>query len=567
MKNILRIFFILWGTIRCQGYNFTKFADATGAFTSKTLDAYITYDSWRLLYYYNLTEFYDNVASYSDCLEKMASICDLMPERHQCESLLSKHKTMLANLHLDLEYMHDIQTSKQKQRRATPLGFLGTYLFKPAFGIMDEEDSVDISERINGLGGNQQLHTLILEHNLSLIKNTIKITNATFENFRFTVNKLHDYLVNITKDVNEMEHEISMHIDFKYLSATATLLIMEHQRTTHIIKRTLKNTLHGEFTELISYKQLSRDLLEVADNLDDTSTIMFVQDLKQLQEMINIQGSIIDKKLLVEIAIPILRRERYRVHNVVVLPMNHENKTVILDTESKSYLVNNSSRNYIPMRKEDMKNCKVLTNNKILCYPQAETYLESREICESNIIFEHDIETLMATCNINHVPNTNFIEPLTQNVYYIYVIKQMTVRENCPKKPSNFTTLKTTGILEMNPHCEIIINGMNIFAKNVLKREKTYPLFSPYAFHKISLKNLTFLSERETRLKLVPLKYITSNDDFSKLTQKTDEEINRLRTVKDVKRLEHNLLRNNSLLLVGIIILFIIVKFLLKKCC
>lgn len=567
MKNIMQLFFILGEIIRSQGYNFTNFNELTGAFTSKTFNAYITYDTWRLLYYYDLTEFYDNVVSYSQCLDKMGTICESMPERRQCEALLNKHKAMLANLHLDLEYMHNIQANKHKQKRDSPFGFLGSYVFKPLFGVMDEEDSIDISERINNLGANQRLHTLVLEQNLSLVKNTIRITNATFESFRTTVNLLHRYLDNITKGINLMESEIFKHIDFKYLSETATLLILEHQRTTNIIKQTLKNTLHGEFTELISYKQFARDLREILENLDDSSTIMYIEDLKHLQEIVSIQGSIIDKRLLVEITIPILKKENYQVYNIVVLPLNHENKTVILDTESRTYLVNNISRNYIPMSKEDMNHCKSLAKNQILCYPQTETYLESRETCESNILFEHDVETLLETCNIKTMPDTNFIEPLTNNIYYIYVIRQMTVRENCPKKPTNYTILKNTGILEMNPHCEIIINGMNIFAKTVFKREKTYPLFSPYTFHKVSIKNLTFLSDREKRLKLVPLKYITSNDDFSKLIQKTDEEINRLRTVKDVERLESNLLRNNLILLVGLIILFIIVKFLLKKYC
>lgn len=568
MRNLVHILSIIWGLQRCLGYNFTKFNEPTGAFMLKTFDAYVTYDSWRLLYYYDLSDFYENIEIYANCLDKMDVICQVMPEKNQCETLQQKYKKMLSNLQLDVDYMKKFQIRKRKEKRNSPFGFIGSLWFKSVFGMMDEDDAHDVITRINSLTSNQKLHTVILENNLSLIRNTIRITNATFEEFRETVDKLHKYLDNVTHSINEMEREIKLHIDFKYLATAATLLIMEHEKTTHLIKQTLKNALHGEYTELISHKQLIRDLHEVEDNLDDSSAIMFIDDLKQLQDIITIRGTIIEKRLLVDITIPILRKDLFKVHNVVVLPIKVENKTILIDTESKAYLVNNVSRSYIPMSRDDMRNCKLLQEKTILCFPQAETYLENSENCESNILFEHDTHNLFATCGVKQIPNMNFIEPLMQNTYYIYITKPMTVRENCVRKTSNYSTLSTIGILEMDPHCEIIINGMNIYAKSTLKRDKIYQAESPRIFHKIAIQNLTLLAEKMKGIsRPAPLKYINSNEDFSKLSQKTDIEFNNLKAMENITLMESSSIQNNLIIVISVIAALILINYIIKKCC
>lgn len=491
-----------------------------------------------------------------------------MPNPDQCNSLLEKYRGMFTNLHLDMEYLKHHQIAKPKRKRETPFGFFGTHLLKPMFGTMDEEDALDISERINQLIHNTNLQNHFIDDNLSIIKNTIRVTNATIEGFKDTVEKLRRYLNNVTKNINDLNDEMRQNIDFKYLSVTLNLLIIEHQRNIQVIKQTLKNTLHGEFTELISYAQLLRDLQDVAIYLDETSTILHIEDLKQLQEIINIQGTIIDQRLLVEITLPIFKKEQYKMYHVEILPIRYENRTTILNAESKSYLVNNISRTYIPLSKEDLKACKLTYVKTLLCFPRAETYLENGKSCESNLLFEESgTNELFESCGLKSMPDINFIQPLTENSYYLYIVKTLKVRENCPRKTSNFTTLNMTGILEMNPHCEIIVNGMNIYSKNMFKREKVHTAKSPYFFQKIFLKNIQFRSDEHKKLPPITLKYINSADEFGKLTGQIDEETNKVRAIKEINKMENNITRTSIIMLIGIVIVLIVVNCILRKCC
>lgn len=303
-----------------EAYNFTAFEEPTGAFVQKTFDIYISHDKWKLLYYFDLNTFFENIDIYKDCLSHMEFVCHSMPQREQCKLLVEEHRKMMDHLNLDAEYVKIIQSKENKRKRDAALGFIGTYILKPTIGTMDEEDAIEICGKINKLAKNQRIHTLMLEKSMSIIKQEIILTNATFERFRDTVIKLQSYLNNLTSSVNTVENEMKSHLNFKYLSSTASLLLIEHQKTIRSIKHTLKNTLFGDFTELIPYKQFLKDLREVTHTLNDVS-FMIIDSLPELQKTITIQGTAYDKRLLIEIAVPIIHRNLYKIYTIIPLPL------------------------------------------------------------------------------------------------------------------------------------------------------------------------------------------------------------------------------------------------------
>lgn len=142
-----------------QAFNFDPVNQDLGAFVVKIRDAYISHSRWRLLYHYDLKDFYDNIKLYKESLDKLEEICnklDESDESSQCITLMKKHRTSLEDMNVDMEYLEIIQreTSKnvqKRKRRNAPFGYLATYAFKPLFGVMDEEDAELVTNKINEL--------------------------------------------------------------------------------------------------------------------------------------------------------------------------------------------------------------------------------------------------------------------------------------------------------------------------------------------------------------------------------------------------------------------------------
>lgn len=550
-----------------KAYNFTAFKEPTGAFVTQTFNTYISYDKWKLLYYYELNGFFENINIYKDCLRRMELICYTMPQKEQCEHLITEHQRILNHLNLDAEYIKIIQSGGSKKRRDAPFGMIGTYMLKPAFGTMDEEDAINISNCINTLIKNQKTHNVVLENSMSIIRQEIRLNNATFEKFRNTVNTLHSYLNDLTSTVNTVEHEVKNHINFKYVSSTASLLLVEHQHTIRLIKNILKNTLYGDFTELIPYKQFLKDLKDVTHTLNDV-TFMIIDSLPELQKTITILGTVHDKRLLIEIAIPILHRNLYQIYTIIPLPIKFENDSAaIMDTDTRDYLVNEETKTYIPMTTENMQECKHMSKKALVCFPQTQMYLENRENCESNLIFGKSLNKIIQTCPLKYIQEANFIKPLGRDSYYIYIKKMIPIRENCNKKMSSFSFLNQTGILTMNPHCEIILNGMKIFTKNTRITNKIFDIAPVHNPRQISIENIALLRANTQRMMGPPLKFMGYNEGFNQLLNLTNHETERLKTIKEVEKIEKSIITKNIIILVIIIIIILIVKALIKKLC
>lgn len=550
------------------GYNFTSIKDPAGAYLVKAHDTYISYNNWRFFYYYDLNDYYSDVETLTECMERMEVLCSKLADKSPCTVLMEKHKSIMSNIHIDIDYIKSIQTRRRKKRDAI-FGSIATYIWKPIFGIMDEGDARDISERINDLLRHRQTHFLILEDNLSIMRRHIQATNISMEMFRNNIDHLHTYVDNVTQTISNVETEIKQHIDFKYLSSLATLITFEHERVTRIIKDTLKNTLRGEFTELITHDQLTKDIREVARELDDNSFIV-MKRLKDIQDVVAIRGTVREKRMIVEISVPIISKTLFKLSRIVALPLRHQNKTVAIDIDNQYYLVNNETRIYIPILVNDLQTCKHLSNESLLCFPQTEMYFEDDRRCESNILFENFVnnpETLIDTCNYQQIADINYIKRLSENSYFAAIKEPVEVRENCVKTPTQFYTLNSTGIIRMNMNCEIILSGMKITTKNTKTREKITEIIKPHQYTLISVANITTLSTSFDKLKLQKVKYVGSTDDLTGMVDTIDKNVKMLHEAGVVQEMQNNVFKWNAVLMVVLIISLYGVKLIVNKIC
>lgn len=374
-----------WSLQTGDCYNFQPLKEPLGAFLSNLEEAYVSHSSWRLLYYYDLEDFYKNIESYKDCLKKIGQICDHLEEigeSSQCLSLVLKHREFLKDINIDVEYLNSIQKddlmSKRRKRQA-PLGFMTTYVFKPVFEIMDEDDAYEMVQKTNNLAENQETHHTLFEQNLSIIKRTIETTNTSLTSFQNSMNELNTFVNVSIKKIQEMETEIKLHISFSYISDIATNIKIGYFKAIETIKKIIRNKLIGEYAEIMTYKKLIDEINTVALDLDDTR-IMLLTKPRELQQSNSILGTIQQNKLLIELIVPMVVRNMYNLKKIIPLPMPSENKTIVLDIENENYLFQNTTKVFIPLKDVDI--CREISTRKILCYPTRETHFADDSICE-----------------------------------------------------------------------------------------------------------------------------------------------------------------------------------------
>lgn len=543
-----------------QAFNFTEIEQPIGAFLTKTHDTYISFNNWKLLYYYELDSFYENTEMFRKSLNTMEIICYNLP---QCEAIITKYKERLIEINQDIDYFDMIQAEKRKRR--APLGFLGEYFYKPVFGLMDEEDARHFSHAIELLTKNQKTQSIVLENHMSIVKQFIRITNETMEQFRNNIDTLNNYINNYTIEIAQLEKEIKQHLNFEHISSLATLISADHERMTRIMKNSLQNTLQGDYTELITHEQLSKDLLDISEKIDK-STFIVVKHLKHIQQIVSIKATIKEKRLLIEMNIPILNKNMYTLHNIIPLPIKHDNEIIIFNIESRNFLVDNQTRTYILIDKMDLQYCKPIFTNALLCFPQTEMYFENQHTCLSNILFRNNIKAILKTCNYNHLPNITYIKRLTDNSYFITTPNSLLIRENCFRQASILHTVKSTGILKINANCEIITNGMKIFTKNTKVKDVTPDLASSHKITNISISNTTMIDLHLKDVNPLKLKYLDFNDNFNELINKTDTEIKKLHAQQLVYELEYHITEKFSKYIVIALVICIILRILYKKC-
>lgn len=160
----------------------------------------------------------------------------------------------------------------------------------------------------------------------------------------------------------------------------------EHERYIELIKNSLKNTLYGDFTEFISFEQLKKDLREVAITLDDTP-YMILNRLKDIQQVATIRGTIMNKRLILELDIPMINKNQFKLHKIIPLPIRNAEKVMIMDLEDNTFLVDNHTRTYISVKNQELLSCKNTFDNSLMCFPQSEIYFENTQKCESSLCY------------------------------------------------------------------------------------------------------------------------------------------------------------------------------------
>lgn len=525
MKPILFLLIILGYIRSITGYNYTVIDEPKGIFIVKTYDTYLAYNQWRLYYFLDIKDFYEDLQTLENCISTAQEICSMISDNEKCQALVSRLQRQFNTARNDMDYVESFYEQPTKKvdrirKKKAPLGFLTTYIFKPLFGVMDEEDATEINNKINELIVHSNDRHIFMKDELSIIRQTIQTTNATIKSMW---NELDKHQRKLNEALQDHIQKIEQKIDIIYLSSVATLIIVEHNRRIKLLKDLLKDVFDGNTRELVPWYQLREDLDEVNSRLDG-STILLSRNEREIQSMVSYRGSMEHERLLNEITVPIVNRNPYKLTKVTTLPISLNNQAILIDTENMEYLVNERLLEYIPISEYELRQCKKLTKKRLICSPQAHAFLRSEESCESEIIFGGELNNLLNKCDIKFIHGTDYVKRIEENLYYVYINRTMSITERCDKKYYAVTNITKPGILTMTPNCDIQMGNIKISARSSKTSGDIPKIESPYEFSQLSLKNIDFLTSKKRKVNLPQLIYVDYDKDFGKLVETIDQQ-------------------------------------------
>lgn len=176
-----------------------------------------------------------------------------------------------------------------------------------------------------------------------------------------------------------------MELNEQNLLQLTQLLLAEYYRLFGQIRRALSDTRNGKFNEMIPKQQLRADLLHIKQLLKATQALPIdpaEEDAMHIIKFSQVKTALHNRRILVEVAIPIAEREEFRLYKAIPIPIKLGSSQVITTAYSTFFLLNMERTKYIPMTQQQLNNGKRMTNNEMLYKPTATTILSSNDICE-----------------------------------------------------------------------------------------------------------------------------------------------------------------------------------------
>lgn len=435
----------------------------TGLSFVKLGNARVAYDSYTILYHFDLTQYF-NLTKH---VEDMSHILKV-----RCRELESKTcKTMLDELIVHISHMKrdelDILAYQQKHdgRRKRALEFVGGF-FNWAFGLLDADAAREYDAKIQNLAGNSQRFHKILKDQTILIRESLQLNNNTINDLRQAISKFTSTVRYYFAYAHDAHNYLTSEIAVNECVTLADLIITEHRRFSQQILRCLEEVISGKIIQLIPEDRLTQDLYEVEKLLKENQKLPIDFKLENPLHIFKYSktlSSLYGNRLLMEISIPIVERETYSAFEIIPIPIVVNNNTMIIKPATQYILLNNDAKEYIPISEKEFRNSKFNLRGERIIKPAENAYLDFSQNCEIGIFINPQKDNIIKYCDIKFIPTSNYFVSLNNNdLFFLNIVKKVTLIEYCPNTQPNFTEITGNGLVTLNRDCRVVTDKISI---------------------------------------------------------------------------------------------------------
>lgn len=321
------------------------------------------------------------------------------------------------------------------------------------YGLMDAESArnydTKINDNINAIQDNREL----IRNQSEIFQTALNFNKNTFGRLERKINEFAESTNNQTDKLNFIQLEVNENTLIQYTQ----LLITEYYRLLGQIRRTLTNTRNGQLMEIIPKTQLAADLKLLNGRLEPNQQLpidLTHEDVTHIFKFTEVKSTLHKHKIIIEIGIPIVERERCHLYKVIPIPIRINNTSVIASVHSNYFLMNEEQTKYIPMNQKQLDGGKKMSDNEILYRPTVTTLLTSDGICEWQVLRNGLPLDIQVACQFTPFLQQNILITIVENeLIFVTANRNQTVFENCNTTELTQRKISGRGTITIDPNC------------------------------------------------------------------------------------------------------------------
>lgn len=267
----------------------------------------------------------------------------------------------------------------------------------------------------------------------------------------------------IENQINQLKsrHEMDQSMMIQKISKLLQTMATEHNRIAEQIIAVFKcqdvNQLVEISTLLNQLKFVDENPLKNHEQLPNDFIEMNPYEIYQITTIKTpIYNKNNDSRLLIEIEFPVIDSENFSILQILPVPINVNQFSVILIPTMQYVLVNDYD--FIPITDDDYFNRKLNYYGETIIKPTKSKYTN----CEMSILLKPKRNLISQYCDYKVIPTGNYIVPINSNdLFYVSVTESMNdgllAEERCSDGIKRHQMFVNSGMLRLSKDCHLHI--------------------------------------------------------------------------------------------------------------
>lgn len=501
----------------------------SGIFFTELGEARLMSGQWKICFYYNMSEYYEEVNLFNHTLHEVDSICHRLND-YNCRVISRHFKSEYAKMLSDVQKLN---THERISKRSAPLAFLGKFNHWLT-GTVDEETATAYENKINEMAmAINERHTMESNQTTLIRKSIVAMhneTNSVGETLRTLHRTFRETLLGMEQvvDRNTIENRMNLVIQL------GTLIIMEHKALTEKFER-------ANPIDLIEFSTICDDLRHIEEKLQRDQRLPLLArkraDVYKILEMSYTRTRISNKILLLEISIPIVESRKYNIFKSTPIPIVHDGAMFGIKSEKKIIISNIDNKEYVEISESELKQCIQIEEKVFICHTTAPTIVSDFNACEADILFGEGSE-LPRSCPLVKIRNTTYVSEINKpGVYIITPNRSAKIRTICDGARVTVDVIVKQIALITEPNCVVRVGRYRLRQNGIFVTNHSH-----IGNVEANLKNLEYGEINPINLNLTSeiseIALIDGSNDFTKLIQEAEVLEYKENNVKKIEKLE-----------------------------
>lgn len=302
-----------------ETFEFTPREIKSGIIFRELSSAKVSYDSFSLIYHTNLTDYFGMRNQIKTCMENLDNTNFFPTETEPRRAYYNHLLEYMTKYEMEIDtYRASNNTNHKRSKRAFET--IGNWM-KSAFGLMDAESAQKIDKSINDLASESgELRKLNMATTTFVKENLI----ADRTNFKLLANRTND-LIHRVEEIGDSNNINIFQQEMDFMIST---IWNSHQYYSNQILKHLEGAIYGKVSQLIPLESLKQDLILLENMLPEKQRLpinIHTEGTLNIFKFSTIRATLYRDKMLIEINIPKVDRESYKIYEIIPIPFKFGN--------------------------------------------------------------------------------------------------------------------------------------------------------------------------------------------------------------------------------------------------